>query len=646
MVIKSPAQTDVFHKDVAELLYGNAKAGILVTLFASSMLVFGFQTPEVQTHKYVWWVIMSILMFIRIIDYYFWYKRKNNQDYVAKKSVYQFITGTLLSGLMWCIYCLYVSQQASSTELSCMIIVVSALAGGAATVLAAHKFTAMGYALIMLGPFSVVLLMSSEQYQQVLGLLGIAFSIVMMITAKKSADFTSNAIRLKNENAALVNQMEQKVARRTAKIYQLSNLDPLTGLFNRSAFMLHLHEQLALSEKEAIPLALLFIDLDGFKKINDTLGHETGDKVLKQTAKRLEKFRDEKHLLCRWGGDEFLIAFIGADQDMAVNYANTVINKISEYYDFESNRLSLGATVGIALYPTHTTEGDELIQLADTAMYYQKKSQPRSVGLFNKKMGQRLFREQKLKIGLAEAIDKQQLRMVYQPIVHSASHQVVAFEALLRWDFDGENVPPDEFITIAEQYGLINSIGNWVLQQSCIAAAQWLDTCKNSQPSVSVNVSVLQLHNSNFIEFVETALTAAQLDAEKLTIEITESIFSNEKEKIFHRIKELQAMGIKVSIDDFGTEYSSLSVIQDLAANTIKIDRYFVNKINTNGMAIIQAVKQMATSLNYAVIAEGIETKQQADILTELGIEMLQGYYFARPLELSDVRSYIEQQSN
>lgn len=599
MTVQSPQKAEVFHEDVAELLYGNALAGILVTLFASSMLVFGFHTPDVQTYKYDWWAIMSVFMLIRMIDVYYWRKCKKNPDYSSKKAVKRFITGTLLSGFMWCIYCLYVSQYASSTELACMIIVVSALAGGAATVLAAHKLTAMSYALTMLGPFSVALLLSSEQYQQILGLLGLAFSVVMMITAQKSADFTSNAIRLKNENAALVNQMEQKVARRTEKIYQLSNLDPLTGLYNRSAFMHHLQQQLTVCEQEDSPLALLFIDLDGFKKVNDTLGHETGDKVLKQTANRLEEFADEQHLLCRWGGDEFLIAFMGADQDMAIQYGNKVINKVSEYYDFESNRLSIGATIGIALYPNHTTKGDELIQLADTAMYCQKKSVPRTVGLFNEKMGQLLLREQRLKAGLAEAIEKNQLRMVYQAIVESNSYQIVAFEALLRWNFDGEHIPPDEFIAIAEQYGLINSIGNWVLQQSCIAAAQWLTIENiNSQPSVSVNVSVLQLHNANFIEFIESTLSTSQLAAEKLTIEITESIFAHDIEKIFDRIKALQAIGVKVSIDDFGTKYSSLSVIQDLAADTIKIDRSFIQKLDTSGFAIIEAIKHMATTLN------------------------------------------------
>lgn len=632
--------------DAAELLYNNSNSAILISLFVASFLVYSYPQNETATFKYLWLVVFFCVAIVRGIDTFRWKKVQPSKQSNGKKAIHRYATGTLATGLLFAVYGLYVFQYANNNELTLIIISLCGIAGGATNVLSAHRLTAMGFITLLLGPASITLLLSDNDYQNTFGILGSAYCLIMVVTATKAANFTSQAIHLKNENAALVNEMEQKVARRTAKIHELSNLDPLTGLFNRSAFMHHLQEQLELSEKDGISIALLFIDLDGFKKINDTLGHETGDKVLKQTAKRLKKFSDDQHLLCRWGGDEFLIAFMGADQDMAVNYANRVIDKISEYYDFESNRLSIGATVGIALCPLHTTKGDELIQLADTAMYYQKKNSPCSVGLFNKEMGKRLFREQKLKIGLAQAIDKQQLRMVYQPIVQSTSHQVVAFEALLRWNFDGENVPPDEFITIAEQYGLINSIGNWVLQQSCIAASQWLKTCTNIQPSVSVNVSVLQLQSSNFIAFVESAIQTAQLDAEKLSIEITESIFSNDKETIFHRIKELQAMGIKVSIDDFGTEYSSLSVIQDLAANTIKIDRTFVHKLNTNGMAIIEAVKQMASTLDYTVIAEGVETQQQAQILSDLGIEMLQGYYFAKPLELRDAITYIEQQSN
>lgn len=629
------------YQDIAELLYGNAKAGVFVTFVAATLLVFGFNTPEIQTEKYTWWAIMSLLMLARATDALYWHKNENNQQDDGKRAIIRFVTGTLLTAAMWCLYCIYVSQYASIIELACMIIVVSAFTGGAATVLGAHKFTAISYALLLLAPFSIVLMLSSEQYKLILGLLGIIFSFVMVTTAKKSADFTSNAIRLKNENAELVDKMEQKVARRTEKIYQLSNLDPLTGLYNRSAFMHNLEAQLALSIENNMPIALLFVDLDGFKRINDTLGHETGDKVLKKTAARLERLRDEHHLLCRWGGDEFLIAYIGVDQDSAVSYAATVIEEISKDYYFDGNRLSVDATVGIALYPKHASKANELIQLADTAMYYQKKSQPNSVGVFNSEIGLRISRENQLKMGLAEAIEKQQFRMVYQPIVQSTSHQIIAFEALLRWNFNGENVPPDEFITIAEQYGLISDIGTWVLQQSCLAAAGWLALSKEQQPSVSVNVSVLQLHDANFINIVKSALETAQLAAENLTIEITESIFSHDKEVILNCIKTLQVLGVQVSIDDFGTEYSSLSVIQDLAANTIKIDRSFVNMLDSGGMAIIEAVKQMAVKLDYAVIAEGVETPEQVEQLSALGIEMLQGYYFSKPLEHSSIADYM-----
>lgn len=642
---KSLPEGKIFHKDVAELLYGNARSGIFVTLLASTILVFAFKTPEIQTEKFYWWIGILALVVIRLIDVNYWTKNSISESYNAKRFTRRFVTGALLTSLMWSAYCIYVSRYASSTELACIIIVVSAFAGGASTIFAANKLLAMSYASIMLAPLSIALMLSSEEYQLTLGLLGLAFSFVMVMTARKSADFTSNAIRLKNENAELVNKMEQKVARRTEKIYQLSNLDPLTGLFNRSAFMHHMQEQLDLSEKNNFTMALLFIDLDGFKKINDTLGHETGDRVLKNTAERLENLRGDQQLLCRWGGDEFLIAYMGADQDSALAFAKGVIEKISEHYHFENNKLFISATIGIALSPNHTNNVHELIQLADTAMYNQKKLNPSSVGMFNNELGQRIVRENQLKIGLSKAIKKQQLRLVYQPIVASNSHQVVAFEALLRWDFDGENIPPDKFIPIAEQYGLIISLGTWILQQSCIAAANWQALNYDPQPSVSVNVSVLQLYDENFINIVQSALSNANLTAENLTIEITESIFSNDKNIILKCIKTLQQMGVKVSIDDFGTEYSSLSVIQSLAANTLKIDRSFVNMIDTNGMVIIEAVKHMAVKLNYDVVAEGVETKEQADKLLALDIEMLQGYYFSRPLELDLVEGYLLKRS-
>jgi diguanylate cyclase (GGDEF)-like protein len=643
MLVKlSVEQDNTMQQDRASLLYGNSTAGMLVTLFVGSFLVYSYPTPETLTFKYTWLVTLYVLVTIRFLDAYLWKKRNEAQDNQGRKAILRYSAGTLVTGVMWATYCIYVFRYASNTESSVIILTMAALAGGAANVLSAHKYTAMGYSFILLVPASLLLLISSNELQHIFGVLGLAYCMTILISANKSSDFTSNAIRLKNENATLVNQMELKVAERTETIYQLSNLDPLTGLYNRSAFMKHFSHMLAEDNESNSPIALLFIDLDGFKKINDTLGHETGDQILKQTSARLTYIQKKQHLLCRWGGDEFLFAYTTKDQPSPMAFATQLIQVISEPYECYGNYHSLSATIGIALSPEHATSADELIQLADTAMYYQKKHESATASLFTHDMRKRLLREQKIKTALSTAIERHQLRLVYQPIVQPKQSTIVAFEALLRWTLDNENIPPDEFIGIAEQYGLINSIGLWVLQQSCLVAANWPEV-KGQKPAVSVNVSVIQLNSDSFMSDVREALVTANLPAEKLHIEITESVFAGDKENILERIKKLQATGVQVSIDDFGTEYSSLSAIQALAANTLKIDRSFVQNLDSSGLAIIQAVQNMAATLDYSVIVEGIETQQQAQILCDLGIDMMQGFYFAKPMERDDVKLFLEE---
>jgi diguanylate cyclase (GGDEF)-like protein len=627
--------------DSVELLYGNSLAGIFITLFASSGLVFGFEQTINITFKVSWWLLLCLVLVLRMADLMWWNFKLKNIQYNVQNAKLRFVFGTLTTSLWWCSYCVVVFPQTGPVELASMIIVVAAMAGGAATILAAHKLTAMLYSFILLGPFSIGLLLSSEQYRIVLGALGLGFCLVMVFTAKKSALFTRNAVYLKNQNAVLVNEMEEQVALRTAKIVELSNLDPLTGLYNRTAFTEALVACIRKSEQDNQQIALLFIDLDGFKKINDTLGHDIGDKVLTQTAARLKNMRLDHNLLCRWGGDEFLVVMTNTSEEQAIPYAHNLIANISQAYEFTDNRLSLGATVGIAILPKHTNSEHELILLADTAMYFQKKNQPGSVGVFNQELGRQLFREQWLSNGLSEALELGQMHLVYQPIVDANTHDTLVFEALLRWTFEGEAIPPDEFICIAEQHGQIIKIGSWVLQQSCLTVAKWQSDSELS-PSISVNVSVLQLLDDDFILIVEHALQTSGLSPDKLYLEITESVFSANKNKMFSQIRALQALGIKVSIDDFGTEYSSLSVIQDLAFNTVKIDKIFVDKLESSGFAIIKAVVQIAKALNCKVVAEGVENQQQATILSQLGVDSLQGYYFAKPMEHADAYAFYQ----
>lgn len=253
-------------RDAAELLYRNGFAGILISLIVSVALVLGFDNPDHASFQHSWLGLMSFILLIRFLDAIHWRKTLEGTEYNGRQATLRFVSGTLFTAGLWCVYVVVMCPYVEIIELACMIIVVSAMAGGSATVLAAHRLTALIYVFLLLVPFSVAMLLSDLAYQHVLGLLGLSFSIVMMVASKKAADFTAQAIILKHENLALVNHMEVQVAARTQQIYELSNIDPLTGLFNRSAFLNEARSLLEKTDLEKGTLALLFIDLDGFKK--------------------------------------------------------------------------------------------------------------------------------------------------------------------------------------------------------------------------------------------------------------------------------------------------------------------------------------------------------------------------------------------
>ncbi len=595
------------------------------------MLVFGFENPEAADFKLLWWAGMMAILAARAIDVIWWKKTQQIKHYDGKKATLRFVFGVNLTALMWCVYSLSVFQSSNNIELACNIIIVSSLAGGASTVLAAHRFTVIVYSFLLLAPFSFALLLSSQVYQSLLGALGLAFSLVMVFTARKAATFTKKALQFKNENEVLVHHMEEQVAQRTQKIYELSSLDPLTGLLNRRTFLNKLSQQIELSKSLNQSLALLFIDLDGFKKINDAIGHEMGDKILSRTGDRLKDFCGKDQISCRWGGDEFIMVFPNTGSTMAQLESKKIIASISKPHEFNDNRLLVSATVGISMFPQHSTEAALLIRLADAAMYYQKKQAPSRAFVFSEELDEQILREHQLKSGLAQALNKQELRLVFQPIVCSKTRQTLGFETLVRWQFGKESIPATEFIDIAEQYGMIQSIGAWVIQEACNIASSW---DRSQTLVVSVNVSITQLQDENFLNIVDLAIQNSGLASEQLNIEITESVFASDRDLIFKQVAALQSRGIKVSIDDFGTGYSSLSIIQDLAVDIIKIDQYFVANLDTKGRTIIHAIITIANSLDYLVIAEGVESAAQAKTLSDLGVYCQQGYYYSKPIEV------------
>ncbi|OFE14002.1 hypothetical protein PHACT_07365 [Pseudohongiella acticola] len=638
-------------RDSISALYENSMGGLFVTIACALALVFGFPDPDLNGPKYLWGVIFLCLMLFRLLDTLYWHRNLRHTNFQTSGPKSRFVVSVLITSILWMTYALVLIQSVDLLELTTLIIVLSSLAGGGATVLSGNMMLSVTYSVLMIAPLSVMMVLSDDRNQNILGVLGLFFAVVLALGSIRAANFTRNAIMLKNQNADLVESMEEKnkeiseansaleskVQDRTREIFALSNIDPLTGLFNRTAFSTSLSKILANCEAQGGSFALLFIDLDGFKAINDTQGHGVGDKVLFAIAQRLILFSKGPDHICRWGGDEFIIVIEDIDSDGAILFGRDLIKSLSQSIQIDLNKLTVGATIGVAMYPEHGNDESELISLADTAMYIQKEEEKSDVRVFSVDMRKSQLREQQLKEGLALALQNHEFHLVYQSVIDNQTNEVSFCEVLLRWELNGELVPPHEFIPIAEQYGLIHEIGEWVLMTACAESKNW---CFGDKVDISVNVSVPQLLRNDFIGIVREALFSSGFPATRLHLEITESVFANNTEVMFARIKELRSLGIKVSVDDFGTGFSSLSQLQKMSADIVKIDRSFIASMNEGGQAIIQATQYMAKQLGYSVVAEGVETKQQADELSDIGIGCSQGYYFSYPMTIDKLAQW------
>ncbi|MEL0640938.1 bifunctional diguanylate cyclase/phosphodiesterase [Pseudoalteromonas aliena] len=631
-------------KEALKILYSNAVSGIAVSILVSVALVFAFNiNNEKANHdKIVWFGIIMCVLTLRVIDVTLFFKtQKSNQPYKIHSYIRRFTVGCILTAMSWCGYALWFHSTSSTVEVTTTIAILSALAGGSANLLSGSRFTAVLYSFTLLAPYSFLLTFSNDRFYHILGLLGLTFSTIMIASSYKSATFTHSAIKLKNQNRELLNEMENKVEQRTEEIYRLSNTDPLTNLLNRTAFLKNANKQLADNPKE--PFALLFVDLDGFKQINDTLGHKIGDKVLKEVARRINNVCDQYLFKCRWGGDEFLILTMYQNKTQLVEFANNVLQSIGAEHEKYKYQKWVSATIGIAIYPEHGNDLHTIIRSADTSMYHQKRMTKGNINIYNDSLKLKQEREYLLSQRLASAVEENGLRLVFQPIVDSKTNKVTSFESLLRWQLDGENIFPDEFITIAEQYGLITELGLWVIDQACIQAKKFSHL--QPQIAISVNVSVIQLQDPDFVIKVLKIVNTHQVESKNLHIEITESVFAEDKLTFLTAVKALQKQGFCISIDDFGTGYSSLSSMLDIGVDIVKIDRSFIQNMDKRGLSIIHAIVQMASSLDFMVVAEGVETIEQANTLTNIGVSHLQGYYFSRPMEVDFVDAYLHGQN-
>ncbi len=420
-----------------------------------------------------------------------------------------------------------------------------------------------------------------------------------------------------------------------AELERLAFFDPLTGLPNRALFHERLQHEIDGARRENAAIALLFIDLDRFKWVNDTLGHAAGDELLNVVAKRLRALLRESDTVARLGGDEFTVILPGTGStDHVSSVAQSIVNVIKEPIALSDQEVHVGASVGVAFYPDDGADLETLSKNADIAMYQAKEAGRDTFQFYSQKNNLQALRHIILDDEMHKALEREEFTLHYQPKVAAASGKMVGMEALLRWQkADGEMVSPAEFIPLAEETGLIISIGEWVLNSACRQMAAWAEEGAPGM-KVAVNLSARQFRDRGLVEMVRSAIARTAIAPECLELEITESMVMGDVESAITTMKRLRALGVTLAIDDFGTGYSSLSYLKRFPINTLKIDRSFVSDLtlDSDDAAIVDAVISMATSLNLNVVAEGVESAEQLDYLRSRGCTELQGFYISRPL--------------
>ncbi|WP_249383880.1 bifunctional diguanylate cyclase/phosphodiesterase [Chitinivorax sp. B] len=410
--------------------------------------------------------------------------------------------------------------------------------------------------------------------------------------------------------------------------------DFLTNLPNRILLLDRATQAIGAAQRNGKQLAILFLDLDRFKNINDSLGHHIGDRLLKQVAQRLEACVRSSDTVSRLGGDEFIILLIDVDNVESVGHiADKVLKEITNTYLVDDYEFDITGSLGISLYPMDGNDMDTLIKNADAAMYHAKERGRNNYQFFSKEMNVRLVERLTMELALRKALDNEEFMLLYQPQVELCSGRITGAEALIRWmHSDFGVVPPGRFIPVTEESGLIIPIGKWVLETACLQAKAWE---KAGYPIVmAVNLSSVQFRQKDLLSTIVSALQRANLDPHLLELEITEGIILEGAERTIETMNALVRIGVKLSIDDFGTGYSSLSYLKRFPINKLKIDRSFVRDIDTDAgdAAITRAIIDMARNLNLKVIAEGVETKAHLDFLLAHGCDEYQGYYFAKPI--------------
>ena len=596
---------------------------IAINTVVSCFLIFSSINNSASQEKLYWFFTLTLISLLRIVGHVF-----VNNTHAFKYHLY--FIGLLLTALTWAAFPVLFYESMDVQEKFVSLVVFSSLAGGGVNVLASDIRSSLSYITCLLVPFSILLLLQTTEDENVLGVLGLVlWFILCFVTSIRSAKDVKTLINNELKLDQFIENLENEVQVRTEQIILLEQKDSLTKLFNRGSFISNV--ELDLANKNNDIKAVLFLDMDDFKIINDKYGHDFGDFVLAQTGKRLVDTQTKGDFIaCRWGGDEFIFYSRSNTEDELFDCVFRLVKTLTKTVSMNNYQVNPSFKVGL-YFTRENFNLEDAIKCADVAMYEGKKSH-NEISIFDEQMRESLKREETLRSSIKECVEKGDFHLCYQPIVDINTNQITMFEVLLRWEFNGEFIPSSEFIDIAERHGEINMLGEFVLDQA-ISSLSKLNT-ENENVGVSINVSVLQLENHKFLGLLVGLLSKYGVKPCNVHLEITETVMIKNLPYLSKVISEIKNTGVRISVDDFGTGFSSISVLKELSVDYIKIDKSYIDNICecSKDKSIVSAVINMSHMIGCKVIAEGVESTDQLTLLQSLHIDKYQGFIFSKPV--------------
>ena len=620
-----------------KLYYDAYKQSVFANLINSVLLV--FLLWGVVDHSYlIGWLLLNLAntLYRALIWLRF---RKIEEDRLTERQWYwHMLVGSILSGLLWggAGYLFFTPDLFYQALLG---FILAGMTAGAVVTLAPFFESTFGFVVCAITPFLIRLLESGTTQAIEMSVMVALFLVLISVSGNRV-------------HQTIVEGLRMRFLREKAEslVYQQAYYDELTELPNRRTLRAHLEQELSRAQRHDLFGAVLFLDLDHFKRVNDTRGHGFGDRLLVEVAVRLRANLRKEDMAARLGGDEFVILLSGlrGKVDDVVSIVRGTAEKIRAVlevpFQIEEHLVHISSSIGVALFPTDSSDADELLKHADTAMYRAKEWGRNSAHFFLKDMQERLERRIYLENALRSAIEKQEFELYVQPL-SQADGQVAGGEVLLRWfREEGESVSPAEFIPIAEDSGLILGIGEWILDQTC----QYLTELTrvglvNEITHLAVNISPRELLDSKFVERVETLVHKYDINPGLIQLEVTENVLVDNFEDTVRKMDRLRDLGIKFAIDDFGTGYSSLSYLKQLPLDTLKIDRSFVAEVTSDksSATIVKTIMAMADMMSLITVAEGVEDEKTLKFLEAQGCELFQGYYFAKPMPFKEFIEFL-----